>query len=57
MIGPGREDGAPFFDSLEVAGGTGHPWAVAEERDLTIFVARAPRQTLQEVWPALAGRH
>jgi 4-amino-4-deoxy-L-arabinose transferase-like glycosyltransferase len=57
LIGPTREDLAPFFDSLEVAGHAGDPWAVAEERDLTIFVARRPRQTLQEVWPALAGRN
>jgi len=57
VIGPSREDLEPFFDSLEVAGRAGHPWAVAEERDLTIFVAREPRQSLQQVWPALAGRH
>jgi hypothetical protein len=53
-IGPSREDLEPFFDSLQVATRVTNPWAVEEERDLTIFVARRPRQTLQEVWPKLA---
>ena len=57
VIGPSREDLAPFFDSLEVAGRVRHPWAVAEERDLPIFVARRPHRTLQEIWPTLAGRN
>jgi hypothetical protein len=56
-IGPRREDLEPFFDQIEAAGRVTHPWAVAEERDLTIFVARRPRRTLQEIWPALAGRN
>jgi hypothetical protein len=57
VIGPSRKDLAPFFDSLEEAGRVEHPWAVAEERDLTIFVARRPHRALQEIWPTLAGRH
>jgi hypothetical protein len=56
-IGPGREELAPFFESVEPAARTGDPWAVAEERDLTIYVARRPRRTLQEIWPTLAGRN
>jgi len=32
-------------------------WAVEEERDLTVHVATKPRQTLQELWPSLAGRN
>ena len=56
-IGPSREDLEPFFDSLQVATRVTNPWAVVEERDLTIFVARRPRQTLQEVWPKLARRN
>ncbi len=56
-IGPGREDLAPYFDSVEPAARITHPWAVAEERDLTVFVARRPRRTLQEIWPTLAGRN
>ena len=56
-IGPTRDDLLAFFDSVVPAARTGNPWAVAEERDLTVFVARGPRRTLQEVWPTLAGRN
>jgi hypothetical protein len=56
-IGAGREDLAPLFDSVEAAGRVASPWSVAEERDLTIYVARGPHRTLQEVWPSLAGRN
>jgi hypothetical protein len=56
-IGPSREDLAPFFESVEPAGQTGDPWAVAEERRLTIYVARRPSRSLQEIWPTLAGRN
>jgi hypothetical protein len=56
-IGPSREDLARFYDSLQVATRLTNPWAVAEERDLTIHVARGPRQSLQQVWPALARRN
>jgi 4-amino-4-deoxy-L-arabinose transferase-like glycosyltransferase len=43
------------FDSVETAGRVTSPWSVAEERDLTICVARGPHRTLQEVWPGLGG--
>jgi dolichyl-phosphate-mannose-protein mannosyltransferase len=56
-IGPSREDLAPFFDSLQVATRISNRWAVQEERELTVFVARRPRQTLQQVWPTLARRN
>ena len=52
-----QRDLEPFFDSVQAATRITHPWAVAEERDLTVFVARRPLRTLQEVWPALAGRN
>jgi dolichyl-phosphate-mannose-protein mannosyltransferase len=56
-IGPSREGLAPFFDSLQVATRISNPWAVQEERELTVFIARRPRQTLQQVWPTLARRN
>ena len=56
-IGAGREDLVPLFDSVEPAGRVTSPWSVAEERDLTIYVARGPHRTLQQLWPALAGRN
>jgi hypothetical protein len=56
-IGASREDLRHLFASVEAAGEVRNPWSVAEERELTIFVARGPRRTLQEVWPSLAGRN
>jgi hypothetical protein len=56
-IGAGREDLVPLFDSVEAAGRVTSPWSVAEERELTIYVARGPHRTLQEVWPSLVGRN
>ncbi len=56
-IGPSRADLARFFDSLQVATRVSNPWAVQEERELTVYVARKPRQTLQQVWPTLARRN
>jgi 4-amino-4-deoxy-L-arabinose transferase-like glycosyltransferase len=56
-IGARREDLVPLFDSVAAAGQVTSPWSVAEERDLTIYVARGPHRTLQEVWPSLAGRN
>ena len=57
VIGASREDLAPLFDSLQAATRVANPWAVDEERDLTVFVARRPHRTLQELWPTLAGRN
>lgn len=46
-----------FCGSLTAAGYVTHPYAVEEERDLTIYICREPRQTLQELWPQLEGEH
>jgi len=54
-VGPARL--ARYFDELRPVGRITHPWAVAEERELTLYRASRPRQTLQEIWPSLAGRH
>jgi hypothetical protein len=56
-IGAGRGDLAPLFDSVEAAGRVTSRWSVAEERDLTIYIARGPHRTLQELWPSLEGRN
>jgi hypothetical protein len=56
-IGIAREDLAPHFDSLHAATLITNEWAVEEEREVPVFVARGPRRTLQEIWPALAGMH
>ena len=56
-IGIDRADLERFFDSVAPAARLREPWAVSEEQDLTIFVARQPRLTLQQAWPALAGQN
>ena len=43
------------FESVTPASRLTHPYAVAEQRDLTVFVCRNPYQTLQEVWPSFEG--
>jgi hypothetical protein len=48
---------AQLYAEVAQAAVAGHPFAVAEERNVPILVARSPRRTLQEVWPELAGRH
>lgn len=55
-IGVRREDLQALYDSIAVAGRITNPWAARWEQDLTAFVARRPRTTLQAVWPAWAGR-
>ena len=56
-IGISREDLRKFFDSVETAATVSHPWAVSEERRLVINIGTAPRTTLQELWPSLAGQN
>ncbi len=54
-IGFTEEEIEGFFAEVEAVKRLGHPYAVAEERDLTIYVARRPHRTLQEIWPELRG--
>ena len=50
-----EDDWNDFCESKEAAGFVSHPFAVAEQRDLTIYVCRNPRMTLQELWPLREG--
>jgi hypothetical protein len=52
-IGPDSADVAKFYDDVRVAEIVRSPWSVEEERAVPVIVARRPRQTLQQVWPAL----
>ncbi|UCD24443.1 MAG: glycosyltransferase family 39 protein, partial [Gemmatimonadota bacterium] len=54
-IGFDYDDMAGFFDSVTPAAHVMNHYAVAEQRDLFVYVCRGPRQTMQEVWPSLAG--
>jgi hypothetical protein len=46
-----------YFESLTAAGHVTHPYAVNEQRDLTIYVGRGPRTTLQDAWPGWEGEN
>ena len=46
-----------LFDSVEAGPHLTNPLTVREERDLTIYICRGPKGTLQEIWPREAGRH
>jgi 4-amino-4-deoxy-L-arabinose transferase-like glycosyltransferase len=46
-----------FADSVVVAAEITNHWAVHEEMDVKVLVARRPRTTVQAVWPSLEGRH
>jgi 4-amino-4-deoxy-L-arabinose transferase-like glycosyltransferase len=46
-----------FADSVVVAAEISNQWAVHEEMDLKVLVARRPRTTVQAIWPSLEGRH
>jgi hypothetical protein len=50
-----EEDVEDHCGSLTAAGYVDHPYAVAEQRELTVYVCRETRMTLQEVWPTLEG--
>jgi hypothetical protein len=55
LVGFPREDVEDGFATLDSAGSWTHPFMVAEQRDLTLFVGRGPRETLQQIWPRLEG--
>jgi hypothetical protein len=55
-VGITRQELEPYFGTLDSAAHFTHPYMVAEERDVTIFIARNPRQTLQAIWPSFEGR-
>lgn len=53
VVGDEREDLEKFFESVEPAARFTHPWMVWGERDVTIWVCRKPRGTLQQFWPRI----
>jgi hypothetical protein len=54
-IGFSYKDMADFFDTVTTAAHVMNHFAVAEQRDLFVYVGRGPSQTVQEIWPSLAG--
>lgn len=57
LHGFAEDDVKDYFESVAAAGHVTHRYAVTEERDLTIFVGRGPRTTLQEAWPGWRGEN
>ena len=55
LHGFAEDDFTEYFESATAAGHVTHPYAVNEQRDLTIFVGHGPRTTLQEAWPGWEG--
>lgn len=43
--------------SVTPAGRVQNYWAAPEDSDVLLFLCRNPRQTLQQLWPLLAGRN
>ncbi len=56
-VGFSRESLASRFELIEPAVTVGHPYGVTEQRDQTIYVARQPHRTFQELWPEMKGRN
>ena len=54
-IGVDSTDIAKAYDDVRPAGAINSPWSVEEERTVSLFVARKPKQSLQQLWPSLAG--
>jgi len=57
VVGADSTDLAPFFGVIRLARTVSNPLGVPEEQHVLIWVCREPRKTLQQVWPALAGRN
>lgn len=57
VIGGTADDLKPYFDSVSLGARITNPWRVPEEREVSIWVARRPHQTLQEIWGRFRGEN
>ena len=57
VIGGERDDLTEFYAAVVPAGRVTGELRVPEERDVTIWLARDPRATLQEIWPRFEGQN
>jgi hypothetical protein len=57
VLGEEPEGLRKFADSVVVAAEIINPWAVPEELNVKVLVARRPRTSVQAVWPSLQGRN
>jgi len=56
-LGVSREDLLKVYDVVTLAAHSHDGWLVDEEQDIDVYVCERPRETLQELWPSLAGRN
>jgi 4-amino-4-deoxy-L-arabinose transferase-like glycosyltransferase len=56
-VGTDSTDLAPFFRAVRRLRTVANPLGVPEERRVVIWLARGQHATLQQIWPALAGRN
>jgi len=56
-LGIAGEDLKSFCGILTPAGRIRNAWGVEEEQDVPIFVCERTRETLQQIWPRLAGHN
>jgi hypothetical protein len=57
VLGIDSADVAKVYQDIRPAATIESPWSVDEERRVPVLVARSPRETLQQIWPRLAGRN
>ncbi len=55
-LGESRDRLRQLFDSVEAGPHLTDSLTVREERDLTVYVCRGIKRTLQELWPDVAGK-
>lgn len=53
VVGFTKEQVQEAYEQVKVAAVTGHPYAMPEERNQTIYLCRQPKQSIQACWPAL----
>jgi hypothetical protein len=56
-IGVSRADLDARCGKVASAGRVRSEWSPPEDADVSLFICEAPRQTLQQLWPSLAGRN
>ena len=55
-LGEGEQGLHRLFDSVEAGPHLANPLTVREERDLTVYICRGAKGTVQQIWPREAGR-
>jgi 4-amino-4-deoxy-L-arabinose transferase-like glycosyltransferase len=56
-LGVTQHDMEQLFGTVTFAGKVLNDWGVPEEQDVSIYIGENPKETLQQLWPKLAGRN